>query len=163
MTFPPTVPVLVYRYLGHLPVRESNEILVDALDDQERRRMTDIKSRVDRVVRELASIQEDLNRMLVEDATNQAGSALRPVEQDLDALRDLKSVVDQMRHFLWFYLQVVTSGSESSERTMQLLRQVSKQPKALHANSPLTFLERLNALTEYALVHYRDDGSGKPN
>jgi hypothetical protein len=124
--------------------------------------MTDIKSRVDRVVRELASIQEELNQLLVEDATNQMGQSMRPASQDLDALRDLKSVVDQMRHFLWFYLQVVTSGSEASERTMQLLRQVSK-PKTLHVNSPLTFLERLNALTEYALVHYREDGTEKPN
>ena len=68
-----------------------------------------------------------------------------------------------MRHFIWFYLQVVTRGSESSERTLQLLRQVSKQPKVLHNNSPLTFLERLNALTEYALVHYHADSGEKPN
>jgi hypothetical protein len=114
-------------------------------------------------VHELAAIQDDLNRLLVEDTTNPVGSALYPAAGDLDALRDLKSVVDQMRHFMWFYLQVVTSGSESSERTLQLLRQVSKQPRVLHANSPLTFLERLNALTEYALVHYHEEPGEKPN
>jgi hypothetical protein len=132
-----------------------------ALDKKDN--MTELKSRVDRIVRELASIQEDLNHRMVEDATNPTGTALRPAEQDLDALRDLKSVVDQMRQFLWIYLQVVNGGSEASERTLQLLRQVSKQPRVLHGNSPLTFLERLNALTEYALVHYREDGDGKPN
>lgn len=128
--------------------------------------MTNLKGRVDQVVNELASIQDELNRLLVEDSTNPVGSpgsALYPGEGELAPLRDLKSVVDQMRHFLWFYLQVVTSGSESSERTLQLLRQVSKQPAVLHPNSPLTFLERLNALTEYALVHYHEDVSDKPN
>ena len=125
--------------------------------------MTDLKGRIDHVVRELASIQDELNRLLVDDATNPAGSVLNPSESDLDSLRDLKSVVDQMRHFLWFYLQVVNRGSEASERTLQLLRQVSKQPKVLHNNSPLTFLERLNALTEYALVHYHEGAGEKPN
>jgi hypothetical protein len=125
--------------------------------------MATLSMRMEWVMQELAAIQEELNRMLVEDATNGSSPRLRTSTEDVEALRDLKSVVDQLRHFLWFYLQVVTEGSETAERTMQLLRHASKNPGTVNGANQLTFLERMNALTEYALVHYRDDGTGKPN
>lgn len=125
--------------------------------------MATLAARIDRVVQELSSIQADLNRVLVEDATGEGPTDDLVAATDLEGLRDLKSVVDQVRHFLWFYLQVVAGGSEASERTMQLLRQASKGATAMNATSPLTFFERLNALTEYALVHYQDDETRKPN
>ena len=120
-----------------------------------------MSSRIERVIQDLCAIQEDLNRLLIDDATRAPGGV--PLSAHIDELRDLKSVVDQMRHFLWFYIQVVSENSVASERTLQLLRQVSKTPDALRPDSPLSFLERLNALSEYALVHYHEDGNNKPN
>jgi hypothetical protein len=38
-------------------------------------------------------------------------------------LRILRITLDQMRHFLWFYMQVVTSDSEMGEKFRQTLRQ----------------------------------------
>jgi hypothetical protein len=41
----------------------------------------------------------------------------------MESIQVLKSAVDQMRHFLWFYMQVVTSDSEMGEKFRQSLRQ----------------------------------------
>ena len=35
----------------------------------------------------------------------------------------LKSAVDQMRHFLWFYMQIMTNESELTDRLRQAIRQ----------------------------------------
>ena len=42
---------------------------------------------------------------------------------ELESIQMLKSALDQMRHFLWFYMQVVTSDSEMGEKFLQTLRQ----------------------------------------
>jgi hypothetical protein len=41
----------------------------------------------------------------------------------METIQVLKSALDQMRHFLWFYMQVVTSDSEMGEKFRQTLRQ----------------------------------------
>ncbi len=124
--------------------------------------MATLTSRIRGVVDELSDIQGTLNRALLDGGDDNEAAPFRSLA-DADALRDLKSVVDQLRHFLWFYLQVVSSNSEAGERTLQVLRHATKSANAMAATSPLTFLERLNALTEYALVHYHEDTGGKPN
>ena len=42
---------------------------------------------------------------------------------EMESIQSLKSALDQMRHFLWFYMQVVTSESEMGEKFRQTLRQ----------------------------------------
>src|ERR1035438_357681 len=42
---------------------------------------------------------------------------------EIESIQVLKSALDQMRHFLWFYMQVVTSDSEMGEKFRQTLRQ----------------------------------------
>jgi hypothetical protein len=42
---------------------------------------------------------------------------------EMESIQVLKSALDQMRHFLWFYMQVVTSDSEMGEKFRQTLRQ----------------------------------------
>ena len=125
--------------------------------------MSDYNERLAHVVQELASLQRDLNQLLMDHAAAEGDSSEFAEKVDAAALRDLKSVVDQMRHFLRFYLQAVTGGSEAGERTMQLLRQVSRNSTVLGKADPSTFLERLNALAEYALVHQDTDPTRKPN
>jgi hypothetical protein len=124
--------------------------------------MSDYNARIQRVVQELASLQRDLNQLLMDSAADDAAVQFAEAV-DANALRDLKSVTDQLRHFLWFYLQAVFGTSESSARTMQLLRQAHKSSTSHGQTSPLTFLQRLNAMAEYALVHYVGDPTVKPN
>ncbi len=35
---------------------------------------------------------------------------------EMEALQALKGSLDQMRHFLWFYMQVITNESEDGEQ-----------------------------------------------
>lgn len=112
---------------------------------------------------DLSSLQHDLNQRLLTGAVNDGASPLLGESADAEAIRNLKCAVDQLRHFLWFYLQALSSGSEAGEKTMQVLRQVAKNGSSLANASPLTFLERLNALAEYALVHYHAGDAKRPN
>ena len=66
--------------------------------------MSDYNERLAHVVQELASLQRDLNQLLMDHAAAEGDSSEFAEKVDAAALRDLKSVVDQMRHFLWFYL-----------------------------------------------------------
>ncbi|HZQ92268.1 MAG TPA: hypothetical protein VFA60_10785 [Terriglobales bacterium] len=127
--------------------------------------MSDMKTRVERVVAELCALQRDLNQQLMDSAepgavTGQA--ATPPAAAETAPIRDLKSVVDQVRHFLWFYLQVSSAGSESAERTRQLLRQVARDSHRNGQENPATFFERLSAMAEYAVLQ-RNRSNSKPN
>jgi hypothetical protein len=127
--------------------------------------MSDMKTRVERVVAELSSLQRDLNQQLMEgaEATNVTGQAATPpTAAEIAPIRDLKSVVDQVRHFLWFYLQVSSAGSESAERTRQLLRQVARDSHRNGPENPASFFERLSAMAEYAVLQ-RNRSNSKPN
>jgi len=46
----------------------------------------------------------------------------------METIQVLKSALDQMRHFLWFYMQVVASDSEMGEKFRQTLRQDAPVP-----------------------------------
>ena len=52
---------------------------------------------------------------------------------EIESLQVLKSVFDQMRHFLWFYMQVMTNESEDGDKLRQSIRQ---QPIAAGSGSP---------------------------
>jgi hypothetical protein len=74
---------------------------------------------------------------------------------EIEALEMLKSALDQMRHFLWFYVQVMTTGSEAEDN-----QRPKKMPSA-HAESPL---DKINALSEAALLrHFASAKNRKPN
>jgi hypothetical protein len=81
---------------------------------------------------------------------------------EMDALQVLKGAVDQMRHFLWFYMQVMTNESESGERLRQSIRQhISADAAPTPEDS---FLEKFKAASDTALMHYLSDGKNrKPN
>jgi hypothetical protein len=70
----------------------------------------------------------------------------------------LKSVVDQMRHFLWFYMQVVTSDSEMGEKFRQTLRL-----EAPVARTP-EMDQQFQSATDSIMLRYLADSRGrKPN
>ena len=81
---------------------------------------------------------------------------------EMDALQMLKSSLDQMRHFLWFYMQVMTNESESGERLRQSIRQkLSADSAPSHETS---FLEKFKTASDTALLRYLSDGKNrKPN
>ena len=116
-----------------------------------------LNERIQHVVEELSAIQRELNDKLMAGGSDDFTGKPPAVAVDPDGVRNLKIAADQLRHFLWFYLQANAPESEAGRDTLQLLRQVASNVNTFSQSSPYTFLERLSALTEYALVHYRAD------
>src|SRR5205085_12620584 len=98
--------------------------------------MSDYNARIERAVQDLASLQRDLNQLLLDGAAVEGAPLKFATAVDAGSLRELKGVVDQVRHFLWFYLQAVNGGTEASRRTLQLLQEVSAIAKTRGQNGP---------------------------
>lgn len=119
--------------------------------------MDDITSRMRRLTDELAEIQQQLQQALLEGpiGPETIGAADQPIF--LESVRDFKAVVDQMRHFLWFFLQAV-SDSDSGEKLVELLREAARA-----TDSRVPTLEQMDSLNEYAILHYPIPPNRKPN
>ena len=85
--------------------------------------LEDIHIRILRVTEDLRAIQRQLNCAAMEAPSDPELMEALSQLPEMDALQMLKSSVDQMRHFLWFYMQVMTNESESGERLRQSIRQ----------------------------------------
>jgi hypothetical protein len=81
---------------------------------------------------------------------------------EIESLNVLKSALDQMRHFLWFYMQVMTNESEDGDRLRQSLGQ---KPSADNMVSPrVAAAEKFKRAADTALLQYLSDGKvRKPN
>ena len=72
----------------------------------------------------------------------------------MDAVDEFKSVIDQMRQYLWFYLNAISNG----EQVLDLLRQ------AVHTGADFAkTIEQIESLPEYGLIHYYLPPNRKPN
>ncbi len=114
--------------------------------------MDDVTARIERVAEDLRVIQQELNLAAMQTPTD-------PEEEpvSVDALETLKSALDQMRHFLWFYCQVVNQDSALREKLRQALRQGAEEESA----APST-LDQLSRAASRAFSRYRLNGK-KPN
>ena len=120
-----------------------------AIDD-----MDDLHLRIARVTEDLRTIQQELNC-----AAMQAPSDPELMEA-LTQLPELDSI-EQMRHFLWFYSQVMSNEPELGDK----LRQAGAA--AATDESPKTgssFLDQLSRADELMLLHHLADARRrKPN
>jgi hypothetical protein len=74
---------------------------------------------------------------------------------EIESLEVLKSALDQMRHFLFFYVQLMTTGSEAEERPV---------PKKLQSAQVESLLEKYTSLSEAVLLrHFANSKHRKPN
>jgi hypothetical protein len=81
---------------------------------------------------------------------------------EMDSLRVLKSAVDQMRHFLWFYMQVMANESEAGDRLRQSIRQRTSED--VNASAEATFLKKCRSAADTAMLRYLgDEKNRKPN
>ena len=127
------------------------------MDRENQKSMEDIQLRILRVTDDLRVIQNELNCAAMQAPTDpELLEALSEASQ-MESLQVLKSVLDQMRHFLWFYSQVVASDSEMGERFRQTLRQ----------ESPVTVPEidqQFQSATDAIMLRYiADSRFRKPN
>ena len=67
-----------------------------------------------------------------------------------------------MRHFLWFYLQVMANESEAGDRLRQSIRQPAAEDVTISAEA--AFLKKCRDAADTAVLRYFSDGkSRKPN
>jgi hypothetical protein len=127
------------------------------MDRDQRESMDEVQLRILRVTDDLRVIQSELNCSAMQAPTDpELMEALAEASQ-MESLHVLKSALDQMRHFLWFYMQVVTSDSEMGEK----FRQTVKQENLVHASEAEQQYQ--NATDAIMLRYLADNRYRKPN
>jgi hypothetical protein len=98
------------------------------MDRENRESMEEIHLRILRVTEDLRMIQRELNCAAMQAPTDPELMEALADPPEMETIQVLKSALDQMRHFLWFYMQVVASDSEMGEKFRQTLRQDAPVP-----------------------------------
>ena len=93
------------------------------MDRESRDSLEEIHLRILRVTDDLRMIQRELNCAAMQVPTDPELMEALADAPEIETIQMLKSALDQMRHFLWFYMQVVTSDSEMGEKFRQTVRQ----------------------------------------
>lgn len=122
--------------------------------------MDDLHLRIARVTEDLRNIQRELNCAAMQAPSDpELMEALNSLAET-EPIDTLRCALDQMRHFLWFYTQVMSNDPELGDR----LRQASGSGK-LETNKPDTsFLDQLNRADEALLLrHLVESKERKPN
>ena len=81
--------------------------------------LDEIHVRILRVTEDLRSIQRQLNCAAMEAPSDPELMEALSQLPEMDALQMLKSSLDQMRHFLWFYGQILTGEPAVTEPVRQ--------------------------------------------
>ncbi len=123
--------------------------------------LEDVHVRVQRVTEDLRAIQRELNYAAMEAPTDpELMEALNRLPE-MESLEVLKSAVDQMRHVLWFYMQVMTNESEDGDRLRQSIRPHTSDDAV---TAEAIFLKQCRAASDAALMQFLSDGKArKPN
>jgi hypothetical protein len=118
--------------------------------------LDDVHIRILRVTEDLRIIQRELNCAAMQAPGDPELMEALTQLPELESIETLKSALDQMRHFLWFYIQVMTTDAEPNE--------TSRQTSPAKSSSAASFIEKYNHLTDSALMRYLNDHKGrKPN
>ena len=128
-----------------------------AIDD-----MDDLHLRIARVTEDLRTIQQELNCAAMQAPSDpELMEALNSLSET-EPIETLRSALDQMRHFLWFYMQVMTNESEDGERLRQSF---GPKPAEEGIVSPrVAAAEKFKRAADTALLQYLSDGKvRKPN
>jgi hypothetical protein len=116
--------------------------------------LEDVHVRMLRVTEDLRAIQQELNCAAMQAPNDPELMETLARLPEIESLEMLKSALDQMRHFLWFYVQVMTTGSEIEPRPQRAA------PKAAQRES----LGKYNTMSEAALIrHFANSKNRKPN
>jgi hypothetical protein len=124
--------------------------------------MDDLHLRIARVTEDLRNIQQELNCAAMQAPSDpELMEALNSLSET-EPIDTLRSALDQMRHFLWFYSQVMSSEPELGDK----LRQAGPS-KTASDQTPKTgssFLDQLSRADELMLLHHLADARRrKPN
>jgi hypothetical protein len=124
--------------------------------------LDEVHVRILRVSEDLRAIQQTLNCAAMQAPGDPELMEALCQLPEIESLQVLKSALDQMRHFLWFYVQVMTNESEDGEKLRQSIR---PQPAEDAIVSPrVAAAEKFKRAADTALLQYLSDGKvRKPN
>jgi hypothetical protein len=124
--------------------------------------MDDLHLRIARVTEDLRSIQQELNCAAMQAPSDpELMEALNSLSET-EPIDTLRQALDQMRHFLWFYSQVMDAEPELGDQ----LRQAGPTKTATEETSKLenSFLDKLSRADELVLLrHMAETKQRKPN
>ena len=124
--------------------------------------LDDLHIRILRVTEDLRAIQQQLNCAAMQAPNDPELMEALCQAPEIQSLKVLKTSLDQMRHFLWFYMQVMTNESEDGERLRQSF---GPKPAEEGIVSPrVAAAEKFKRAADTALLQYLSDGKvRKPN
>ena len=122
--------------------------------------MDDLHLRIARVTEDLRTIQQELNCAAMQAPSDpELMEALNSLSET-EPIDTLRSALDQMRHFLWFYSQVMNSEPELGDK----LRQSASAQTASDESPQGDFLDKLSRSDELMLLqHMAEAKQRKPN
>jgi hypothetical protein len=85
--------------------------------------LDDLHIRILRVTEDLRAIQQQLNCAAMQAPGDPELLEALCQMPEMESLQFLKAALDQMRHFLWFYTQVITNESADAEQLRETIRQ----------------------------------------
>ncbi|HLV89048.1 MAG TPA: hypothetical protein VKV39_18840 [Candidatus Sulfotelmatobacter sp.] len=124
--------------------------------------MNDLHIRIARVTEDLRSIQQELNCAAMQAPSDpELMEALNSLSET-EPIETLRSALDQMRHFLWFYSQVMSNEPELGDKLRQsgaARPESDESPKVEQS-----FLDKLSRVDELMLLHHMVEAKQrKPN
>lgn len=122
--------------------------------------MDDLHLRIERVTEDLRTIQRELNYAAMQAPSDpELMEALNSLSET-EPIDTLRSALDQMRHFLWFYSQVTNNEPELGDK----LRQSASAKTASDEKPETDFLDKLSRSDELMLLqHLAEAKQRKPN
>src|ERR1700730_4710817 len=124
--------------------------------------MNDLHLRIARVTEDLRTIQQELNCAAMQAPSDPELMETLNSLSETEPIETLRSALDQMRHFLWFYSQVMNNEPELGDKLRQA--GTGKTASDEKPQSGSAFLDRLSRADEVMLLHHLAEAKRqKPN
>ena len=124
------------------------------------KQMDDLHTRMVRVTEDLRVIQRELNCAAMQAPSDPELMEALSALPETEAIQVLCKALDQMRHFLWFYTQVMSNDPELGDK----LRQSNASQTVEDAKVDTSFLDQLTRADEAVLLRYLAEAKDrKPN
>jgi hypothetical protein len=122
--------------------------------------MDDLHTRIARVTDDLRTIQQELNCAAMQAPSDPELMEVLNSLSETEPIENLRTALDQMRHFLWFYSQVLNNEPELGDK----LRQAAKTSTDEKPRPERSFMDQLSRADEIMLLqHLADSKRRKPN
>lgn len=124
--------------------------------------MNELQRRIARVTEDLRIIQQELNCAAMQAPSDPELMEALTALSETEPLETLRQALDQMRHFLWFYSQIVNNEQEFGDKLRQApaAKTTSDETPKLESS----FLDQLSRADEVMLLHHLAEAKRrKPN